>query len=249
MNSNNLSIEKIIDEYIAKKREETKRDYSHWFMSSLGGCLSGVYYSRLYNGSEFTPQKLRVFEIGNLFEELIAKIVKKRADNDFKVFTQEKVENKELDVSGRIDILVRQAIRDIIYELKTIHERGFFYNDLPYPHHIMQITAYKHFLFGNTDRAETRLVYISKDSFLVKEFLIPYQPLVVKDIINQLTILNKAWKEKKPPKPEPNIVFDNIKKKWVVNWKARYCPYHHLCTGNDHWLEEAKLKVAELNKK
>jgi hypothetical protein len=244
----NNNIETFVDEYIAKKREEDKKKYSNWYLSSLGGCLSGVYYSRLNNGSEFAPQKLRVFQIGNIFEDFVAKTVKDKENKDFKVFFQERVENKAHDVSGRIDILIKEPKKYTIYELKTIHERGFFYNDLPYHHHVMQITGYKHFLFGNNENVDMKLVYISKDSFLLKEIPVPFQPSVVSQIELELKQLNEAWKAKKPPKPVPDLTFNENKQKWEVNWKARFCPYHHLCTGNENWLEEAKMKVKDLNR-
>lgn len=240
------NIESLVDLYIAKKREETKKTQNTWYLSSLGGCLSGVYYSRLKGQKEYPPQKLRVFQAGNIYEDFVAKCMIE-GNKKTKYFLQEHVENKELNVSGRIDVLAKTKDKYIIYELKTINERGFFYNDLPYHHHVMQVLGYKHFMFGNNDNVETKLVYISKDTFLLKEMVIPYQPKIITEIEQSLMILNEAWKNKKPPKEEPGVIFDEKRKRWTVNWKAKFCAYHEMCSKDDNWLNKATVKAKELN--
>ena len=41
---------------------------------------------------------------------------------------------------------------------------------------------------------------------------------------------------------------DEIKKKYVINWQAQYCNYHHYCVNDKDWLKKAKDTLTKMNK-
>ena len=98
----NIPIQDIIDKAIKEERENReKREQDAWHISSLGGCLRGVYFERLGNKPdyEFDSRTLRVFNVGNLMEDwLVGKL--KTQEDIVKVETQIKVEDIDLNITG-----------------------------------------------------------------------------------------------------------------------------------------------------
>jgi len=214
----NIDIEKIIDDSI--KADQEDREINSWHISKLGSCLRGVYYERL--GVEpdkpFDARTLRVFDVGNQFEDWIVKRL--GFDKSLKIETQERVEDKELNISGRIDALVTLEDEQEIWEFKTKHSRAFWYmtkEGKPMRQHEYQLFMY---LFIKQIK-KGRLVYISKDDLCIQQFFVSLDDAKLRDeVFTQINLLNSAWKAKDPsllPLPDDK------------DWQAKYCRFHSRC--------------------
>jgi len=221
-----IPIQEIINEEI--KKDHKDKEIVSWHASRLGSCLRGMYLERLGEKpeEEFDDRKLRVFHCGKLFEDWVVGLVKKQ--EIYKVETQVRIENKEINVSGYADMVVSNKEGAIVYEVKSKHSQGFKYL---YPtngqeQHRKQLWAYLYCL--NIEKGN--LLYLSKDDLRVAEFPVFLEDKELRDsVLKDLELLNKAWKDKNPlllPLPKKD------------SFQEKFCRYHSKC-----------LKVGEKIKK
>jgi hypothetical protein len=235
-----FSIQELINQSL--KREEHKKE--SWWPTDLGKCLSGAYYRRLgaKPDKEFTDRQLRIFKCGNLFEDFIAEQVKK-SGNGYKIETQARIKLPEYDLTGYADLRISGENTDLVYEIKSVHSRKFWYMEKregPDEHYMLQLWIALYALKVK----EGRLIYVSKDDLTIAEYPVYLNDERLKSMaLGELAILNEAWSKKEPPPPEPAI------KDGKINWKARWCDYHSQCLGDPDWLLKVSEKVKSFTKK
>lgn len=221
-----FSISDLVDKHIAEQENE-KKEINSWHISKIGSCLSGLYLERL--GA--TPEKsldsrtLRVFEAGKMFESWVIEKIKNT--EGYKFEEQVRVEDKNLDVSGYADILVTKPNGEKeVVELKSQHSRAFWYMDKsgkPNRQHQMQLWMYLYLL--NIENG--KLVYVSKDDLAIAEYVVELNDEELKvETLGRLEILNRAWKEKLPPRPNED----------ETAWENKYCRFHKQCKHQDNYL-------------
>lgn len=231
-----INVQELINEAV---KPESRGVPVHWRASRLGQCLRGVYLERLGKppDKEFDERTLRVFSVGKQFENwVIDKITKTLPKEDWD--TQIVTSLPDLDAEGHPDLVLKKD--GIIYELKTVHSKKFWYmtklNGQPDEHYLKQLMFY----LMATGYKEGRLLYMSKDDLAIAEYVLFADDLKIRDsVTNELTILNEAMKTGNMPDPEPAIVDGK------VNWKAKYCNWHQQCLGNKNWLVEASKETKE----
>lgn len=187
----------------------------HWSPSALGSCLCGVYLARTgaKRDEEFDDRTLRVFHIGNMFEDWAVELVKKQHPT---LETQVEVWWKEYDFHGFADAVVREE--PMVYEFKSKNSRAFWYMDKKKEganaQHKMQTWSYLKCL----NIPEGRILYLEKDTLSTLEFPVYLNDEVLgQSVENELKLLNKAWENKTPPKPA------------TEGWQATYCGFHKQC--------------------
>ncbi len=232
MKSKNFSIQEMVNKAIADENSKrVKKEQTSWHPSSLGGCLTGVYLSRWATNQtpeklkelgisltkEFDERTLRVFHCGNVFEEWIVELLRKQYQN---IERQVRILIPELNVSGYADLVVNfdDGSRRI-YEVKSKNSKAFWYmtkEGNANLHHRMQVWLYLKALnlsFGN-------IVYISKDDMAIQEYSVRLDEKELEEVVMQeLSILNKAWDTKVPP---PAITNEK-------DWRFKYCQTHQVC--------------------
>lgn len=218
-----MTIQTLVNEAVTRKDEYVVR---HWTASKLGSCLTGVYLERMgaKRDEEFTERELRVFACGRFFEEwLVAQIAKKTSDYQ----TQVRVEWPEYDFTGYADL----AISELVYEVKSKNSNAFTYmtgnsrrqGEGPNKQHVMQLWSYLKVL----NKQEGRLIYLSKDDLRIAEYpVLLNNPQVEADVMRELEILNRAWKEKLPP---PVMYGEK-------DWQSKYCGFHKQCVRQEKYL-------------
>lgn len=247
------AIRNLIETQVAENRRKEREGWVQrgWFSSGLGNCISGRFYERLTKREEeVDPRKQMIFAIGDAFHEWVYKQVRQ---SGIHAVIEESLELPELDLVGRLDMRIEWEKRHwTVYDIKTVHSKSFWWRskmgNTAQDHHILQVTAYLMMLQKKYPKLtfDGRILYISKDDMAMSEIAVPMTTDAEKAIKTSLKTLNAAWKAKKPPKPEEDIVLQNGK--WTLNWKSRYCLYHTLCTGDEQWLEKAKLEADRRNK-
>jgi len=237
---NKINIQEIINKSVRGKRRK-HHEQKTWYVSSLGSCLTANYLARKGIATkEFDDRTLRVFKVGNMFEDwLVEQVAEGEKDFETQIGMGGKVVNGELikskkedsEISGYADL----RIGNMIYEIKTKHSKAFWYMNKrhmgPNRQHEYQLWTYLKLL----NKPEGRLVYLSKDDLAILEY-----PVFLKDkeleseVMNEINILNEAWEKGLPPKPVED----------KKDWRYKYCSNH-----KKHCLKQSKyLKVGGDNK-
>jgi len=211
------TIQNIINEAVKKERKE--KEQMSWYASSLGSCLTGAYLIRKgIVKKEFDDKKLRIFAAGRMFEDwLIDLLIKKNEKFD----TQARVEWPEMNLTGYADLV----INGLVYEIKTINSWGFKYlrDSGAKDQHKMQLWTY----LRGLGKKEGRIIYLEKDTLSVMEFPLMIDDPIQKQVVDELTILNKAWEQQLPPPP--------IKDK--KDWRYRFCSVHDTCLNQPKYCD------------
>lgn len=214
-----FSIQSILNSQLNIKRE--KKEINSWYVSGLGSCITGRYLERLGKKPDidFDARTLRVFSCGKIFENWLIDLIKE--ERELKFETQGRVESKEYNLTGYWDLKVIVNNKPIIYEIKSKHSKAFWYMDKKKEganlQHQMQLWSY--LWLSGID--EGRIIYLSKDDLSILEYPIYRNDEKLKELVlNELELLNHAWKEKNP------IILPLPDKK---SWQAKYCRFHKQC--------------------
>ncbi len=216
-----IPIQEIINSEIKKDGEEKRKNYTQtsFHASRAGSCLRGQYFERLgmKPDAEFDDRKLRVFHCGKLFEEWIVGLIKKQ--DIYKVETQVRIENKEINVSGYADLVLESNGEKMVYEVKSKNSQGFKYLEATsgQEQHRKQLWIYLYCL----GIEKGNLLYLSKDDLRIAEYPVMLGDEKLRDeTLGEIELLNKAWKAKDPsllPMPK------------VGSFQDKFCNYHSHC--------------------
>lgn len=228
------SIQQLINNELRKKQDEREpRTQTTWHASALGSCMCGQYLSRLgvKPDEEIDDRTLRVFQMGNHIEEWVVDLIKKQ--EGYEIETQGRVFDEKLNLSGYYDLKIKnlETGKEIINEIKSKQSRSFWYMDKKgqgaQDSHKMQLWSY---LYG-TGIEEGRIIYVSKDDMSILEYPVFLKDKVLEEVVlNQLQILNEAWRLKLPPLPAPKD-----------SWQAKYCSHHKKCLTQKEYYQEKPL--------
>jgi len=218
----NIPIQEILNNAVRGDRE--KKEITSWHVSKLGSCLRGIYLERsgVKPDTEFDDRTLRVFSVGNMFEDWLVDKIKDKV----KIETQVRVEDLELNVSGYADFVAELDGEKKVYEIKSKHSRAFWWMEKqgkPSRQHQYQLWMYLYLLKID----EGAIIYLSKDDLMMKEYPVyRNDESIKKEVFEQLELLNTAWKNQTPeilPLPE-NGRWGNQK-----DFHSKYCRYHKSC--------------------
>lgn len=215
---NNMSIEQLINEAL---RPKEKRPINSWHPSALGSCLTGAYLNRLgvEPDKELDERVLRIFSVGKQFEDWLVNLIK---ESGATIETQKRIEWPEMDVTGYVDLI----IDEMPVEIKTKHSKSFWYmtkQGAPRQNQ-MQLWVYLKVLNVKVGR----LVFLSKDDLAVQEYPVYLEDeQLANEVINELTILNRAWEEKLPPPPIED----------PKDWRYKFCRFHLQCLNFNTYLQ------------
>ena len=246
-------LDKIINDSFIREPYAKKS----WWATDLNSCLRGAFYRRkgLPPTSTIPPDRMGIMEVGKIVEGWIVDKVKQSGKL---VSEQLRVEAPEYEASGKVDLILDEGGRPVLYEIKSTNSYSFKYklkSKKPQPQHKLQTLFYLWRLrnYGHRDMSHVdfsnligRLIYVSRDD--LNRLIIPvnYSEEAVKPIIEQLEILNSSWKKDElPPIPAP-VLYDEERGKWGINWTCEFCAYHEICAGRD-WRALAEQEIKEKN--
>lgn len=167
----------------------------------------------------------------------------------------EPVEQRALKLVDYLEKEFKEGVPEVIYEVKSVNSIAFWgwqngtgYLQEAYEHHKMQLYAY----LLATGIKEGRILYVSKDDLTLLEHVILLDDDLLREKVEKdINEFSKYWFENKRPPKEPDIVFDEAKKKWKPNWKIERSLYLTKITGlsKEEWLKKTREKVNKKNKK
>lgn len=226
-------ITEIIDTAILKDGVREPKEQTSWYISSLGSCLRGVYFSRLgkERDNPITARELSSMKVGSLIHDYIQKIlVESLKETKTTIETEKRVEIPEFGATGYADIFLTNGESEVI-ELKSANKDSFAFikKQGAKLNHQMQLWSY---LYGLNIK-QGRIIYLSKDYMDKQEFIVRLDDKEIENAVRaEFDILNRAWAEKDPsliPLPEEK-------------WKGTYCNFHQ-----KHCLEVKSDKTLSLN--
>lgn len=208
-----FNIEKAIDEGVEKEPREEGYQQKTWYASGLGSCPTSRYLDRISPNpdTELEPRVKRVLSIGNMFEDWLVEKIKHVEDVTFE--QQTRVEDTDLNISGKLDLLATKGDDKVVYEIKSKHSKAFWYmktQGAPINNQ-MQLWFYLHCL----EIDEGRLVFLSKDDLTIKEYVVYRNDKELKKkVFDEARYLNMCLEKKIPPLPYPK-----------TKWQSKYSNY------------------------
>ena len=207
------------------KRERKQKDIGRYYPSEIGNCIRKVWYSYKYP-MEIEPDRLKVFEIGNILHEFIIQVFKNEKNiNSIKFVSSElpfKLQQKDFVVSGRLDdiVVAKEDDKMTIIEVKTVRDMRSTKN--PNKNHVMQLQFYMH----ATGIKDGIILYVDKTNLKTKAFEIPYDEKHSLDILKRFSILHELLKKDVLPIDEAKQSKDTI-------WMCNACEYRAKCDRNE----------------
>ncbi|MBI2005139.1 MAG: PD-(D/E)XK nuclease family protein [Candidatus Aenigmarchaeota archaeon] len=184
-----------------------------------------MWYSYKYP-LEVEPDRLKVFEIGNILHEFIIQVFKSEKNADLIKFLNSelpfKLEQKDFVISGRLDdiVVATEDSRKIIIEVKSI--KDVRYAKEPNKNHVMQLLFYMH----ATGIKNGIILYVDKTNLKTKAFEIPYDEKHSMDILKRFSSLHELLKKDVLP-------IDEAKQSKETVWMCNMCEYRAKCDRNE----------------
>lgn len=202
------------------KKEQKKKDIGRYYPSEIGSCLRKVWYS-YKEPVEFAPAQIKIFELGNIMHDFIAKVLKSDKNPHVELLKEEFPFKEEIDgfvISGRIDdlIMLKADGTQLLVEVKSTKSIGYV-NEAS-PAHESQLQLYMHFL-GVHDGV---VLYVDKTNLQTKWFPVKYGEGKAKDVINRFKALHKCLVNDVLPIPEARASAKTL-------WMCRFCEYNDKC--------------------
>lgn len=145
-------------------------------------------------------------------------------------------------------------VPEMLVEVKSINSMAFWAhknrddqgNFLGYPHNKLQMYGY----MKATGIERGLLTYISKDDFVLEEIAIVLGDKSMEEIYNKdIEEMTEFYRKDIQPPKEEDIVWNERKMQYEVNWRLNRSSYLTMITGleKEEWEEQAKKKASELN--
>ncbi len=172
------------------------------------------------------PDRLKIFEIGNILHEFIIQVFKSEKNIDIIKFLESelpfKLNQKDFTISGRLDdiVLAKEDDKKIIIEVKTV--RDVRSTIRPNKHHVMQLQFYMH----ATGIHDGIILYVDKTNLKTKAFEIPYDEKHSMDILKRFKALHELLKNDVLP-------IDEAKQSKETIWMCNMCEYRAKCDRNE----------------
>ena len=236
----------MLSESLRKERIDRKKEQTSWHISSIGMCPAGVFHQRKGIEPEFTDRQLRIFRQGEQTELFVKNLLGK-----YLVEYQPRVEYPDMNLTGYADFIVEDERGFRLIECKSQNSKAFWWREKrggnASEHHVIQTSLYWNQLKEKYKGLEASVLYVSKDDLCMVEIPLLEETLRegIAEGFSETAKLNEAWEKGKPPFPTQLIINEGT---WRVNWKASFCPVHHICTNDPDWKEKAKLMAQDANK-
>jgi len=207
------------------KRERKAKDIGRYYPSEVGNCIRKVWYSYKHP-SEIEPDRLKVFQLGDILHEFMMEVFKSEKNVDKIKFIESelpfKMDFKDFIVSGRLDdvVIAKEDEKKIIIEVKTV--RDVRDTTRPSKNHIMQLQFYMH----ATGIKNGIILYVDKTNLKTKAFEIEYNENHSLDILNRFKTLHELLVKDVLP-------IDEFKQSKETIWACNMCEYRAKCDRNE----------------
>ena len=152
--------------------------------------------------------------------------------NDIKFPT--KLQNVALKLIEVFSQQYPEGLQEIVCEVKSVNSLVFWAHiesiNVGYFHHRLQLLSQ----LKGFNYEWGKLIYISKDDLTIKEvFIKKDNPQLNDQWLFDVTTMTRFLKEKTIPPKDPEIIFDELEQKHLINWNIRYSLYFNKIMGVD----------------
>jgi hypothetical protein len=181
----------------------------------------------------------------------IEKVIKMKELLEEDVDTEYRALNLVADLSKKfISGKYPDGLEFLIAEIKSVNSRAFWSHKnmdsrgyfKGYDHHKLQLLTY---LLGHPTIKKGRLFYVSKDDLCVKEKNVVITASLKKAWLEDVSTMSNYIRNKQEPPKEEDVVWNNDKKVFEMNWRIGRSNYLTKITGlsKERW-EKRAYKIA-----
>lgn len=226
-------LKELIDQFYLDQQED--REQNHFYITDAGKCTRAVFLKLKHIPREKIDARiLRLFDHGDYIQMQLLK----------SLFSLGIVRASEINippqglVSGRADAIVTLDNELYVVDFKSMNSMLFRKLQEPKEENINQIQLYMHYF----KIPKGILLYMSKDTSELKDFLVQYDIDLVQALIKGLEDLNTKIKANIIPEQMLNFPRDR---------QCVYCQFRDICStagkGELKW-KEFKSKIEKLGK-
>jgi len=223
-------LKELIDQFYSDRQRD--REQQHFYITDAGKCGRAIFFKfKKAPREEIEARVLRMFDHGDSIHQLIMKPLFSIRGIHV-VASEVEIPSKEL-ISGRADAIISDGKDLYVIDIKSMNSMIFKNLESPKEENLDQLQLYLHFF----KIPRGILLYVNKDTQALKEFLINYDPVRAKNILNDLTQLKE--------KIDSNMIPTRLPI-WPEGWQCQYCQFKEICKisgeGNVKW-EDFKKKI------
>ncbi len=224
-------LKELIDQFYLDKEKD--REQNHFYITDAGKCARAVFFKfKNMPREKMEARMLRLFDHGDYIQMQILN----------SLFSLGIVRSSEVQippqglVSGRADAIITLNNELYVVDFKSMNSMLFRKLEVPKEENVNQIQLYMHY-FGIPKGI---LLYMSKDTSELKDFLIQYNADLVQGLLKGLENLDKKIKTDIVPEQMPD---------YPRNRQCVYCQFKDICIsagkGELKW-DEFKNKIEKL---
>lgn len=227
-------LKELLDQFYLD-RERDKQQH-HFYITDAGKCSRVIFFKfKNVPREKMEPQVLRMFDHGDYIQ---MQILNSLFSLGVVRAAEVKIPPQEL-ISGRADAIVTLNNELYVVDFKSINSLIFKSLNRPKEENVNQLQLYLYFF----EIPKGILLYVSKDTLELKEFLIEYNPVIAQKLLKELAELKI--------KIDLNIVPARIAG-WPEDRQCQYCQFKEICiTAGEreiNW-EDFKKKIEAQNLK
>ncbi|MFH1820450.1 MAG: PD-(D/E)XK nuclease family protein [Candidatus Nealsonbacteria bacterium] len=204
-------LKELIDQFYLDGHKD--RDQRHFYITDAGKCGRAIFFKfKNVPREKMNARMLRLFDHGNYIQ---MQILNSLFGLGIVRASEIKIPPQEL-ISGRADAIITLNNELYVVDFKSMNSMIFRKLTEPKEENVNQLQLYLHYF----KIPKGILLYFSKDTSDLKEFLIQYNPGLARTLLKNLENLNK----KIDANLVPERLFDFPK-----NWQCTYCQFKDIC--------------------
>jgi len=208
-------LKELIDKFYLDRHRD--REQSHFYITDAGRCGRAVFFKfKNVPREEMEARILRLFDHGDYVQ---MQILNSLFSLGVVRASEVRIPPQEL-VSGRADAIVTLNNELYVVDFKSMNSMLFKKLAEPKAENVNQIQLYLHYF----KIPKGILLYMSKDTSELKEFLVQYNPVLAQGLLQDLKVLNKKIKTNIIPPRLPD---------YPQNWQCQYCQFKDICSATD----------------
>ena len=221
-------LKELIDKFYMDRQKD--KEQHHFYITDAGRCTRATFFKfKNVPREKMDARILRMFDHGDYMQ---MQILSTLLSLGIVRASEVNIPPQEL-VSGRADAIITLSNELYVVDFKSMNSMIFKNLSAAKEENINQIQLYLHFF----KIPKGILLYISKDTLELKEFLINYNPTLVQALLKDLSVLKD--------KLDANVVPQRLSE-YPKNWQCLYCQFKEICStagGNEINWDDFKKKI------
>ncbi len=221
-------LKELIDKFYMDRQKD--REQHHFYITDAGKCSRATFFKfKNVPREKMDARILRMFDHGDYMQ---MQILSTLLSLGIVRASEVNIPPQEL-ISGRADAIITLNNELYVVDFKSMNSMIFKNLSAAKEENINQIQLYLHFF----KIPKGILLYISKDTLELKEFVINYNSTLVQALLKGLSVLKD--------KLDANIVPQRFSE-YPKSWQCQYCQFKEICStagGDEISWDDFKEKI------